>query len=41
MTVLFGVRHESDQLYGEELEQLTQRDPNFHALYTMSHPGPN
>jgi ferredoxin-NADP reductase len=40
MTLLFGVRNASDQLYREELEQLTKAHPNFRALYTMSRPDP-
>lgn len=40
MTLLFGVRHEIDQLYREELEELTSRHANFRAFYTISQPGP-
>lgn len=40
MTLLFGVRHEVDQLYREELEELTSRHANFRAFYTISQPGP-
>lgn len=40
MTLLFGVRHESDRLYQDELEQLAGRHRNFRAIYTMSRPGP-
>jgi ferredoxin-NADP reductase len=40
MTLLFGVRHEADQLYREELEALAAQHPNFRAYYSMSRPGP-
>lgn len=41
MTLLFGIRHESDQLYREELEALAKEHSNFHAFYSMSRPGPD
>lgn len=41
MTLLFGVRHESDQLYREELEALAQRHSHFRVFYSMSRPGPD
>ena len=40
MTLLFGVRHESDRLYREELEALEAKHANFHAFYTISQPTP-
>ncbi|MDB4937455.1 MAG: Flavodoxin reductase [Labilithrix sp.] len=40
MTLLFGVRHEVDRLYREELEALTAKHPNFRALYSISRPTP-
>lgn len=40
MTLLFGVRHDSDRLYREELEALSAQYPNFRAFYSMSQPGP-
>ncbi|HSO36355.1 MAG TPA: FAD-dependent oxidoreductase [Labilithrix sp.] len=39
MTLLFGVRHEADRLYREELEALTAQHPNLRAHYTISQPG--
>jgi NAD(P)H-flavin reductase len=40
MTLLFGVRHEVDQLYRDELTELSRSFPHFRALYTLSQPGP-
>jgi CDP-4-dehydro-6-deoxyglucose reductase len=41
LTLLFGVRHEVDQLYRDELEALAKQHPNFRVLYSMSRPGPD
>ena len=38
MRLLFGVRHEVDRLYREELEGLEVQHPNFRVLYTISQP---
>ena len=38
MTLLFGVRHEVDRLYREELEELAAMHPNFRAFYSLSQP---
>ena len=38
MTLLFGVRHESDRLYRDELEALEKLYPNFHVHYSISQP---
>ena len=38
MRLLFGVRHEVDRLYREELEGLAAQHPNFRVLYTISQP---
>jgi CDP-4-dehydro-6-deoxyglucose reductase, E3 len=34
--LLLGVRHESDLLYREELEQLAEKYPNFKVFFTLS-----
>lgn len=34
--LLFGARHEHDQLYREELEELAQKHPNVRIEYTLS-----
>lgn len=39
MTLLFGVRHEHDRLYREELDELRAQHPHFRAFYTLSRPG--
>jgi len=39
LTLLFGVRHEADRLYREELEALEKQHPNFHVHYSISQPG--
>jgi len=39
LTLLFGVRHEADRLYREELDELMTKHPNFRALYSISQPG--
>lgn len=41
MTLLFGVRHESDRLYREELEGLEQQHSNLHVHYSISQPAPS
>jgi CDP-4-dehydro-6-deoxyglucose reductase, E3 len=41
MTLLFGVRYESDRLYREELEELQAKHPNFRAYYTISRADPS
>ena len=41
LTLLFGVRHEADRLYRDELEALEKQHPNFRALYSISQPGPD
>ena len=41
MTLLFGVRHESDRLYRDELEALQAKHPNFRAFYSISQSGPD
>lgn len=38
MTLLFGVRHEADQLYRDELEALEKLHPNLRVLYSISQP---
>jgi ferredoxin-NADP reductase len=38
MRLLFGVRHEVDRLYREELEELAAKHPNFRVQYTISQP---
>ena len=38
MTLLFGVRHEADRLYLEELDALTAKHPNFRVIYSISQP---
>ncbi len=38
MRLLFGVRHEVDRLYRDELEALAALHPNFRVLYTISQP---
>jgi ferredoxin-NADP reductase len=38
MTLLFGVRHLSDQLYREEFEALAAQHSNFRVFYTISQP---
>jgi CDP-4-dehydro-6-deoxyglucose reductase len=38
MRLLFGVRHESDRLYREELEALEALHPNFRVFYSISQP---
>ena len=40
LTLLFGVRRESDCLYREELEALEKQHSNFHAYYSISQAGP-
>jgi CDP-4-dehydro-6-deoxyglucose reductase, E3 len=39
MILLFGVRHEADRLYREELEALEKAHPNLRVLYSISQPG--
>jgi ferredoxin-NADP reductase len=41
MTLLFGVRHEGDRLYRDELEALAAKHPNFRAFYSISRPTPD
>jgi CDP-4-dehydro-6-deoxyglucose reductase, E3 len=36
MRLIFGVREEADRLYLDEFEELSQRFPNFCAIYTLS-----
>jgi CDP-4-dehydro-6-deoxyglucose reductase, E3 len=38
MTLLFGVRHEEDRLYREELEALAAAHPNFRLAFSLSQP---
>jgi CDP-4-dehydro-6-deoxyglucose reductase, E3 len=38
MWLLFGVRHEEDALYQEELRELTEKHPHFKVFYTLSQP---
>lgn len=38
MTLLFGVRHEADRLYQEELEKLALDHPNLRVHYSISQP---
>ncbi|MDB4996510.1 MAG: Flavodoxin reductase, partial [Myxococcaceae bacterium] len=40
MRLLFGVRHEADRLYREELEALEAKHPNFRVQYSISQPSP-
>jgi ferredoxin-NADP reductase len=39
MRLIFGVRHEVDRLYRDELEALSAAHPNFRADYSISQPG--
>jgi CDP-4-dehydro-6-deoxyglucose reductase len=39
--LLFGVRHESDVLYQEELDLLVKKHPNVRVFYTLSQPQPS
>jgi CDP-4-dehydro-6-deoxyglucose reductase, E3 len=41
MTLLFGVRHEMDRLYREELEALEKQHPNLRVHYSLSKPAPD
>jgi CDP-4-dehydro-6-deoxyglucose reductase len=41
MRLLFGVRHEVDRLYREELEALEAQHSNFRVVYTISQPAPD
>jgi CDP-4-dehydro-6-deoxyglucose reductase len=41
MTLLFGVRHEVDRLYGDELDALAAAHPNFRVFYSISQPTPD
>jgi ferredoxin-NADP reductase len=38
MILIFGVRHEQDRLYFDELEELAERYPGFRVEYTLSKP---
>ena len=38
--VLFGVRHEADLLYQDELSELAKAHPNVRVEVTLSRPGP-
>lgn len=38
LVLVFGVRHEGDRLYRDELEALAAAHPNFRVLYTLSKP---
>lgn len=39
LRLLFGVRHEIDRLYHDELSALEAQHPNFRVIYTLSQPG--
>jgi ferredoxin-NADP reductase len=39
--LLFGVRHEADRLYMDELGQLAQKHPNVRVEYSLSQPQPD
>jgi CDP-4-dehydro-6-deoxyglucose reductase len=41
MRLLFGVRHEDDRLYRDELDALEAKHPNFRVLYSLSQPAPS
>jgi ferredoxin-NADP reductase len=41
MTLLFGVRHDVDRLYRDELEALAAAHPTFRLHYTLSQPPPD
>jgi CDP-4-dehydro-6-deoxyglucose reductase len=41
ITLLFGARHESDLLYREEFERLSERYPSFRFLPALTRPGPH
>jgi CDP-4-dehydro-6-deoxyglucose reductase len=41
ITLLFGARLESDVLYRDEFERLSQRYPSFRFLPTVTRPGPH
>lgn len=38
LTLLFGVRHEDDRLYANELEALASQHPAFRVVYSISRP---
>ena len=38
MVLLFGIRHEADRLYREELDDLTSKHANFRVFYSISQP---
>jgi ferredoxin-NADP reductase len=38
MVLLFGIRHEADRLYREELDDLAAKHPNFRVFYSISQP---
>jgi len=38
LRLLFGVRHEVDRLYHDELEALVAQHPNFRVFYSLSQP---
>ena len=39
MTLLFGVRYDTERLYADELEALVELHPNLRVLYSISQPG--
>jgi CDP-4-dehydro-6-deoxyglucose reductase, E3 len=41
VTLIFGVRHEEDILYGDEFSALGARHPNFRFLPTLTRPAPS
>ena len=40
LRLLFGVRHEDDRLYRDELDALEAKHPNFRVFYSLSQPAP-
>jgi ferredoxin-NADP reductase len=41
MVLLFGVRHEEDRIYREELDELASQHPHFRVVYSLSQPAPD
>lgn len=41
LRLLFGVRHEVDRLYRDELDALQAQHPNFRVFYSLSQPAPD
>jgi ferredoxin-NADP reductase len=41
MVLLFGVRHEEDRIYRDELDELAAKHPHFRVVYSLSRPAPD